>query len=56
MTAEEEILEACDEWDTTLAGTVAHERAAAKVVALVQSYFVTTPGPEPGVSQPGGNP
>lgn len=39
MTPEVQILEACDEWDTTLAGSVEHEAAAAKVVALVQTYF-----------------
>lgn len=35
----EQILEATDLWDTTMAGTLEHEGAAAKVVALVQSYF-----------------
>lgn len=39
MTPEQEILEACDTWDITLAGTVEHELAAAEVVALVQTYF-----------------
>ena len=39
----EEILEACDEWDTTVAGTIEHEVAAAKVVALVQSFFSEKP-------------